>query len=570
LSHPHGGILQLSINMSTQPNVHKRGRSVDQRSTYTSEKRFLTSGVEVEIEEPRSDSEYDSDVIVVGKGRKCPRISETPPNHAPSAMRMLPAPPSSPQPQGSPVPPPETLNRDPGQLEWYPNQIHTSYPLAIEVQKLRAQVGHLELEATRNIELRSELQENYCKIVSEARELRETVTNLAEKQKLEELRRHLEANRWGGFENTIISKIEARKSDEIERELQLSRELNEAVRREIDRRWMGGIRVWEGVARAGAVPVEGITTCDNPPSPMRPMEGITIDGTTMPTIEGFSGGLISSGGLDDSRHVPNRAGIGAPDSGRDLQTGGNSGDPPSGPSGWSKKMGRQRGESKKRKCNKKNRSTQNTRLHQLEAEISNLKDKIKEKEKRRNDSANRTTPSQTKPTHTSDPSGKSSKPTAEERWTLVDRRRKTRKPTFEQIKLVICGMDNGHRNLTELKAEITHKVMAKYIKWEYHNRQLLRQRGHSSGGVYITVFNRQDADLLIRKGIRAYGQRHQIKPFSRASLTDQCKNCHQHGHLERSCLVEKLINRGGKRQQQKHNGQYKSYKANSSPHASWR
>jgi hypothetical protein len=185
---------------------------------------------------------------VVGKGQKCPRISETPPNHAPSAMRMLPAPPSSPRPQRSHVPPPETLNRDPGLLEWYPHQIHTSCPLAIEVQKLRAQVGHLELEATRKIELRSELQENYCKIVSEARKLRETVTNLAEKQKLEELRRHLEAKRWKDFENTIISKIEARKSDEIERELQLSRELNDAVRREIDRKWMERIQIWEGVA----------------------------------------------------------------------------------------------------------------------------------------------------------------------------------------------------------------------------------------------------------------------------------------------------------------------------------
>jgi hypothetical protein len=379
---------------------------------------------------------------------------------------------------------------------------------------------------TRNIELRSELQENYCKIVFEARELRKTVTNLADKQKLEELRKHLEANRWKDFENTIISKIEARKSDEIERELQLSRELNEAVRRKIDRRWMERIQIWEGVAQTEAVPMEGITTSDNPPSPMRPMEGITIDGTAMPTIEEFSEGLISSGGLDDSRHAPNRAGIRAPDSGRHLQAGRNSGDPPSEPRGWSEKMGRQRGESKKPKCNKKNRSTQTTRLQQLETEISNLKDKIKEKEKRRNDSANRTTPSQTKPTHTSDPSGKSSKPTAEEGWTLVDRRRKTRKPTFEIIKLVICGMDNGHRNLTELKAEFIKddiKVMAKYSKWEYQNRQLLQQRGHRSGGVYITVFNRQDADLLIRKGIRAHGQRHQIKPFSRASLRDQCK-----------------------------------------------
>jgi hypothetical protein len=125
-------------------------QSISDRPTHP-ETRFLTSGVEVEIEEPSSDSEYDSDVIVVGKGRKCPPISETPPNHAPSAMRMLPAPPSSPLPQGSPVPPPEKLNGDPGLLEWYPHQIHTSCPLAIEVQKLRAQVGHLELEATRYI-----------------------------------------------------------------------------------------------------------------------------------------------------------------------------------------------------------------------------------------------------------------------------------------------------------------------------------------------------------------------------------------------------------------------------------
>jgi hypothetical protein len=72
-------------------------------------------------------------------------------------------------------------------------------------------------------------------------------------------------------------------------------------------------------------------------------------------------------------------------------------------------------------------------------------------------------------------------------------------------------MINGHRNLTELKAEfnnddITRKVMTKYIKWEYQNSQLVQQHGHSSGWVYIIVFNIQDADLLNRKGIRAYGQ----------------------------------------------------------------
>jgi hypothetical protein len=335
------------------------------------------------------------------------------------------------------------------------------------------------------------------------------------------------------------------------------------------------------VAHTGAAPMEGITTSDNPASQTRPTEGITIDGTARPAIEEFSEELISSEGLDDSRHAPNRTGIGsstpenAPDNDRDSQTGVNSGDPPTGPREWREKMGRKRGQSKKRKSNKKNGSTQNTRLQQLETEISNLKDQIKEEKKKSNNSANRTTPCQTKPTQHSNQSGNSSKPTAEEGWTLVDRRRKTRKPTFEKIKLVICGVDNGHRNLTELKAEfnkddISRKVMAKYIKWEYQNRQLLQQRAPSSGGVYITVFSRQDADLLIRNGIRAYGQRHQIKHFSRASLSDQCKNCHQHGHLERSCLGENLINRGDNRQRQKNNGQYKSHTANSSPHVSWR
>jgi hypothetical protein len=140
---------------------------------------------------------------------------------------------------------------------------------------------------------------------------------------------------------------------------------------------------------------------------------------------------------------------------------------------------------------------------------------------------------------------------------------------------VICGVDDWHRNLTELKAEfnkddITGKVTARYMKWEYHNRQLLQPRSNKSGGVYITVFNRHDANLLIHTGIRAYGQRHQIKPFSRATLTDQCINCNQRGHLERSCIVEKPINRGGDRQLHKNNGQYKSHKANNSSHASWR
>jgi hypothetical protein len=172
-----------------------------------------------------------------------------------------------PQLPGSPVPPPETTNQDPALLEWYPHPIHSLCPLAIKVQELRAQVGYLQLEAQRNIQLRTELHENHCKVVAEARELRETVSNLAEQQKLED-RRCLDANRSKEFEITINTKIAARKSDEIERELQLRRELKDAVKREIGKRWTERIQTWEEMAQTKAVPMEGITTNDDPTPPV--------------------------------------------------------------------------------------------------------------------------------------------------------------------------------------------------------------------------------------------------------------------------------------------------------------
>jgi hypothetical protein len=93
---------------------HKRGRSLDQRLFSKSEHRFITASGEVEAQAMTSDSEYDSDVIVVGKGRKCARVSRTPPNHTPSWMRALPQPPTSPQSISS------TSLPEPALLEWHP------------------------------------------------------------------------------------------------------------------------------------------------------------------------------------------------------------------------------------------------------------------------------------------------------------------------------------------------------------------------------------------------------------------------------------------------------------------
>jgi hypothetical protein len=74
---------------------------------------------------------------------------------------------------------------------------------------------------------------------------------------------------------------------EIEYELYLSHELNDAIRLEIDSEWMERTKICEGVAQTKAILMEEITTYDNPPLPKRPMEGITIDRTTMVIIEEY-------------------------------------------------------------------------------------------------------------------------------------------------------------------------------------------------------------------------------------------------------------------------------------------
>jgi hypothetical protein len=98
------------------PNLrsHKRGRSVDQRLICNFEQRLIAASRDVDSEEARSDSEYDSDVIVVGKGRQYPRVSKTPHNHTPSSMRTLPpSPTSSQEAVNGPVP-------EPALVEWHP------------------------------------------------------------------------------------------------------------------------------------------------------------------------------------------------------------------------------------------------------------------------------------------------------------------------------------------------------------------------------------------------------------------------------------------------------------------
>jgi hypothetical protein len=112
-----------------------------------------------------SDSQYDSDVIVMGNGRKCARVSQMPPNHLPSWMRTLPQPPISVQSISS------TSLPQPGLLKWHPRTLSQDPPCihVAQMTDLKAQVGYLELEAQTHIELRSDMQKTWCRVSAEYR-----------------------------------------------------------------------------------------------------------------------------------------------------------------------------------------------------------------------------------------------------------------------------------------------------------------------------------------------------------------------------------------------------------------
>jgi hypothetical protein len=84
---------------------------------------------------------------------------------------------------------------------------------------------------------------------------------------------------------------------------------------------------------------------------------------------------------------------------------------------------------------------------------------------------------------------------------------------------------------------IARKVVAKYFKWEYSNRRLLKQPGHRFGGLTFAVFTEEAAEKLTKYGIQAYGQSLQVTRFARATADSEWINCGELGHLERTCLA---------------------------------
>jgi hypothetical protein len=119
-------------------------------------------------------------------------------------------------PPGSPVLP--RIIPGPALLEWCSENPSTTLSCLHEAQitESKARVGYLEIEAQHNIELRSEMQQNWCRVFAEYRqlrqdcsrvsmgynELRRTVRDLVQFRRWEELRRPGEEDDRGELENS--------------------------------------------------------------------------------------------------------------------------------------------------------------------------------------------------------------------------------------------------------------------------------------------------------------------------------------------------------------------------------
>jgi hypothetical protein len=92
-----------------------------------------------------------------------------------------------------------------------------------------------------------------------------------------------------------------------------------------------------------------------------------------PTIEEFLEVLEPNGRLNESRHAPGSSQGTVPSD--KLR------DPPTGPKEWRDKLAKRQRQSRRSGKTKRNSPQETSKLEELEAEISKLKDKIKEKEK---------------------------------------------------------------------------------------------------------------------------------------------------------------------------------------------
>jgi hypothetical protein len=242
---------------------------------------------------------------------------------------------------------------DPALLEWHPGTSGQDPPCLYpgEITDLKAWVGCLELEPQNHIEFRSKMQQNWCqvsaenrqlrqdfsRVSAEFRELRQMVSDLIQYCKWEELRRQCEEEDRRVWENVLDTRIPAAEQRAREHMSQLRAGLYDEI-------------------ESGFADKIGDADLRNSSSP------ISMD-VEKPTIEEFLGQLKSNGGLEESRHAPENASVenelptGAPDERQNPVILVNSQDPPTGAKQWREKMARKQRRSKQSKTAKKNHQT---------------------------------------------------------------------------------------------------------------------------------------------------------------------------------------------------------------------
>jgi hypothetical protein len=193
------------------------------------------------------------------------------------------------------------------------------------------------------------LQQDLNRVSMECNELGQTVPDLVQCRRWEEIRRQGEEDDRRDLENRVNSRTVA---------------AEQRVREQI--RQLGADLEHKRLTPLGdkSTHIEAETT----PSPV-PMD------IEKPTIEEFREILEPNGGLNESRHAPGTSqGTVPSDKPRD---------PPAGRKEWRDKLAKRQRRSRRSGNTKRNPPKETSKLEQLEAEISKLKAKIKKKKRRK-------------------------------------------------------------------------------------------------------------------------------------------------------------------------------------------
>jgi hypothetical protein len=272
------------------------------------------------------------------------------------------------------------------------------------------------------------LQQDLNRVSMECNELRQTVRDLGQFRRWEELRKQGEEDDRRDLENLVSSRTVAAEQRVQEQIRQLRADLEH-----------------ERLTPLGdkSTHIEATTT----PSPV-PMD------IEKSTIEEFLEILEPYGGLNESQHAP-RSSQGTAPSDKPR-------DPPTSPKEWRDKLAKRQRRSRRSGKTKRNPPNDTSKLEPLEAEISKLKDKRKEKEKAKDISHKFNGPQD-------NANG----------WTVVDRHRSAEKNSKTETvrirgkyKLIIRSADDGTRlDVDNIQNE---------IRSERGNRVLLSQQATDS------------------------------------------------------------------------------------------